>query len=461
MSNGEDNTNLLVSAIGELSRHGRSIADNQVFEVSPDDAIELVFSSRAKLSDRQRKPPQGVLDRLVQCSLHLDCVGPVTLDEAVLAKFEEKALGSGVRRTIVEGQALEWLKGRAAARRRFQELQTELVEPVFSSVLSSLQTCLKTKQESSQQFRFHKKISLEEEEAKGLVHATEITGRVFAGSLYENSSLGAEVYYQLTPIWRRFHTDLKAFEDQLSQGFKECLETGRILSVEDTPSGATLLAPFLWEQAPPSYKTAKTLQYVMARDLPGRWYRAGRVLKGKERERFVTELARKLEQLYLTYSPRGLKLRKETFVEKVLATHKCKRSLAHSAWRDAHIPHWKERGRVTDERVGLRDLRKPNSRVRPSGGIFSLHSFEHNCVACHYRRPRMTHRAKDYLLTRQEVETQFGIRKRYLEVADLKGDGPRRIVIGRLVRYREQDIREWIEAHAQDAGQVLTSGGKR
>lgn len=51
----------------------------------------------------------------------------------------------------------------------------------------------------------------------------------------------------------------------------------------------------------------------------------------------------------------------------------------------------------------------------------------------------------DRLLSRTEVEEIFGISKRYLEVAAQRNEGPRRIQIGRSVRYRVRDIRQWIE----------------
>ena len=52
------------------------------------------------------------------------------------------------------------------------------------------------------------------------------------------------------------------------------------------------------------------------------------------------------------------------------------------------------------------------------------------------------------LLNRQEVEDLFGYpSKRFLEVAALRGDGPPMHKIGRSVRYRVSDLREWIDAH--------------
>ena len=50
-----------------------------------------------------------------------------------------------------------------------------------------------------------------------------------------------------------------------------------------------------------------------------------------------------------------------------------------------------------------------------------------------------------FLLSRTDVEERFGICKRYLEIADSKGQGPRRVQLGRSVRYRVKDIRDWID----------------
>ena len=52
----------------------------------------------------------------------------------------------------------------------------------------------------------------------------------------------------------------------------------------------------------------------------------------------------------------------------------------------------------------------------------------------------------DRLLSRSEVQTLFGLTQRFLEVAAVRGDGPPFIKIGRSVRYRVSDLRDWIEA---------------
>jgi len=48
------------------------------------------------------------------------------------------------------------------------------------------------------------------------------------------------------------------------------------------------------------------------------------------------------------------------------------------------------------------------------------------------------------LLTRAEVEAEYGIGKRYLEVAVTRREGPAYVKIGRSVRYRRVDIEAWI-----------------
>ena len=56
----------------------------------------------------------------------------------------------------------------------------------------------------------------------------------------------------------------------------------------------------------------------------------------------------------------------------------------------------------------------------------------------------------DRLISRAEAEQIFGISKRYLEIAGQRNEGPRMIRIGRSVRYRVCDIRQWIETCAVD-----------
>ncbi|MEO0624280.1 MAG: helix-turn-helix domain-containing protein [Pseudomonadota bacterium] len=50
------------------------------------------------------------------------------------------------------------------------------------------------------------------------------------------------------------------------------------------------------------------------------------------------------------------------------------------------------------------------------------------------------------LLTRPEVAERYGISRRYLEIAVVRGEGPPLIRIGRSVRYRSSDVEAWIEA---------------
>ena len=61
----------------------------------------------------------------------------------------------------------------------------------------------------------------------------------------------------------------------------------------------------------------------------------------------------------------------------------------------------------------------------------------------------MTKSSDERLLTQTEVEAQFGIPKRFLEVAAMKREGPPIVRLGRAVRYRQSDLREWISAQVE------------
>ncbi len=52
----------------------------------------------------------------------------------------------------------------------------------------------------------------------------------------------------------------------------------------------------------------------------------------------------------------------------------------------------------------------------------------------------------DRLLSRSEVHSHFGLTQRFLEVSAVRGNGPPMVKIGRSVRYRVGDLREWIES---------------
>ncbi len=49
------------------------------------------------------------------------------------------------------------------------------------------------------------------------------------------------------------------------------------------------------------------------------------------------------------------------------------------------------------------------------------------------------------LLSRNEVEAEWGISRRFLEIAAVRGDGPRMVRVGRLIKYRPEDIEAWVE----------------
>ncbi len=51
------------------------------------------------------------------------------------------------------------------------------------------------------------------------------------------------------------------------------------------------------------------------------------------------------------------------------------------------------------------------------------------------------------MISRDEVDAEFGIPKRFLEIAACKGGGPAFVKIGRLTRYKVEDLLTWIDEH--------------
>ena len=51
----------------------------------------------------------------------------------------------------------------------------------------------------------------------------------------------------------------------------------------------------------------------------------------------------------------------------------------------------------------------------------------------------------DMLLTRDQVQAEFGLTRRFLELSAWRGDGPPMIKLGRAVRYKRADVLAWIE----------------
>jgi predicted DNA-binding transcriptional regulator AlpA len=59
----------------------------------------------------------------------------------------------------------------------------------------------------------------------------------------------------------------------------------------------------------------------------------------------------------------------------------------------------------------------------------------------------MQDNSPDKLLTRDQVQAEFGLSRRFLELSAWRGDGPPMIRIGRrAVRYKRRDILAWIDA---------------
>lgn len=67
------------------------------------------------------------------------------------------------------------------------------------------------------------------------------------------------------------------------------------------------------------------------------------------------------------------------------------------------------------------------------------------------------------LLSRSEVESEYGLSKRWLEIAALKGNGPQMTRISRkMIRYRRADIESWLESRVvQSTSEEIRPAGAK
>lgn len=63
-------------------------------------------------------------------------------------------------------------------------------------------------------------------------------------------------------------------------------------------------------------------------------------------------------------------------------------------------------------------------------------------------------RKVERLMSRTDVDREYGISVRFLEISAMRGDGPPMVKIGRLARYLPSDLEAWIEAR------TVTPNGK-
>lgn len=73
----------------------------------------------------------------------------------------------------------------------------------------------------------------------------------------------------------------------------------------------------------------------------------------------------------------------------------------------------------------------------------------------------MLARTDNRLLSRTEVEAEYAISRRFLEISAVKGGGPRFVKVGRLCRYRRADVETWIDERTVSSTSEIPGGGAR
>ena len=70
----------------------------------------------------------------------------------------------------------------------------------------------------------------------------------------------------------------------------------------------------------------------------------------------------------------------------------------------------------------------------------------------------MGNEIKDFLLTTKEAAPLVGLTERGLEMTRFRGDGPPYFRVGKRIRYRREDILNWLENHRVDPAGQNTGG---
>ncbi|MEL7152054.1 MAG: hypothetical protein AAGK71_15050, partial [Pseudomonadota bacterium] len=153
------------------------------------------------------------------------------------------------------------------------------------------------------------------------------------------------VHYATGSDWASFYVRQKALSDLFYARLGECLQTGRILTVEETPSGANLYAPWQWDdQNPRKSSTLDSRYYVFSGNLPSRWFQTTQVLRKDERKCKVRQVTDYAEELYANRQPEERRLLKTEFFDLAKRALGAAESVAKDGWQAADIPEWKSGG---------------------------------------------------------------------------------------------------------------------
>lgn len=334
-----------------IAQEALSVGDEQYsvgdrFECEPSTVAALVIDGKAKLFERQVRPPFEIIRACEQKLESINALGPVFLRETAIQHFEDSVTPGGLRRSTAGGKALHWKKGIGELERyMFQFLDLDLSS--LNELSSHLEACWENQLGSSSMCCNHERYDSSKLLELGLVMPREQPTRpnwLAHGRMVEDAKPEYR-YVDVGRDWAAFRHDLNALQDISRSIVAKALHEGRILAVVEKNGRSVLRAPWSWNKSTRRQRIPRGCYFLLSRDLPATWLPKAGQLRGFERELEVEKIKRELEKRYLATAPDHHLVRKQhvkrEFVEKlgVSPTH------FDSAWSAADIPSWSKGGR--------------------------------------------------------------------------------------------------------------------
>ncbi len=329
-------------ALSDLSVDNEQLPAGDAFNSEPHEALEHIISGRAELAENQVNPPFMILQKLDWQLEYLDQIGPEWREASRLQKFQDKAIANGARRTMVDGKQLNWIAGISRLRHVF-ETSFEIGETSVGAIQKQLWAC------------WHQKVS----HYNGHIASTKLSdaqmiedGSVCLRrrqiSFLSDSPKGGYECFHVGRVWAQYYVQLRKLKEKLEMALIECLQTGRILSVEEKSFGATLILPAHWVDNPLREPKDGKLAFVYSGDLPAAWVGAQKILKGQARIDAIKKATAWLEMEYARLCPLNIRMTSDEFSKRVATLFHLTGRACDEAWNNARIPDWGQKGRIPE-----------------------------------------------------------------------------------------------------------------
>jgi hypothetical protein len=333
---------IALKALVDLCSENEELKIGSTFSCEPEDALEYIISGRVELAERQLSPPIVILQKLDWQLEYLDQIGPEWQEASRLQKFQDKAIANGARRAMVDGKQLNWISGISRLRQVF-DASFEIGETSVGAIQKQLWACWHQKASHYNGHIASTKLS----DAQMIEDGSVCLRRRQINFLSDGPQSGYECF-PVGRVWAQYYVQLRKLKEKLEMALIECLQTGRILSVEEKSFGATLILPAHWVDNPLREPKDGKLAFVYSGDLPAAWVGAQKILKGQARIDAIKKATAWLEMEYARLCPLNIRMTSDEFSKRVATLFHLTGRACDEAWNNARIPDWGQKGRIPE-----------------------------------------------------------------------------------------------------------------